>query len=159
MIRNDFKTNVLLNNTKGEDTRFYIELSELEKEELILSLQFFGFDFEKFVNSFKNNLFEMQRQNFMKKSSDESLFNILSSSLNLIVSSVEQPIALDRYISILDNNYNNFVNLMYNVDLFIKSFMLALISTFGRNYTERLGSLWLHAVSKFYKSVNIYFKR
>ena len=43
-----------------------------------------------------------------------------------------------------------------NKDLFVRSFMNAVVYTFKGNYTERLGNLWYKAVTSFVNSAEPY---
>ena len=110
---------------------------------------------EEFVITFYKNFLEEKTLKIIQSSTKESLINMITSSLNLIISSIEQPIPLEEYMEILIDKHPNFVNIIKNSDLFTKSFMKALVDTFKGNYNDRLGSLWYKAVSNFCTSVNL----
>ena len=126
---------------KKEKDLFLI-LTNDEKEEMISSLAFLGTNFENFVIKFYEGFLASQTLKFIQNRSKEDLINMFSSALNLIITSIEQPIPLEEYMDILINKQPGFAGLIKNKELFIKSFMNALIDSFKQNYTERLGLLW-----------------
>ena len=129
--------------------------SDDEKRELISSVLFLGPNFNNFVNSFYKTFQERESTNFIASSSEEALVNILSSSLNLIITSLEQPGSLREFGPILVGRQPNFRRLLKNRELFLKSFIFAIVDTFKDNYNDRLGLLWYRAVSDFSSSINL----
>lgn len=122
-------------------------VSAIEKQEIISSLLFLGPNFNDFVNSFYKT-FQERKLDDVFKSSEESLVNSLSSSLNLLITSLEQPDSLKELAPTVIERYPNLKNLVRDKNLFLKSFMGALVDTFKNNYNDRLGLLWYKALFK-----------
>ncbi len=141
----------------GKKKDLYLGFTSIEKGEMISSLQFIGPDFQKFIKSFYESFSEKSTIIFVKNTSEESLINMLSSCLNLIISSLEQPIPLDEYMDILKSRHPNFPGMIKNKDLFVKSFMQAIINTFKNNYNDRIGNLWFKAVTIFVSTVSLFY--
>ena len=146
MLRSNFNQNQQTNN--------FVEFSTDEKQELIDSLQYLGLNFENFVISFYETFLQNKTLEIIQNNTKESLINMLVASLNIIISSIEHPIPIIEYKNILNSKYPDFTNMLMKRDLFIKSFMFAIVDTFKDNYNERLGYLWFKQVSDF---INSYF--
>ena len=140
----------------GRKNELFLDVSSEEREELIASLTFLGPKLQSFVVTFYESFLAKKTLNFIQNNSKESLINMLSASLNLIISSIQQPLPLEEYLNILITNYPSFTSMMKNKDLFVSSFMNAVIYTYKKNYNERLGNLWYKAVSNFATSVEPY---
>ena len=125
---------------------------------MLASLQFIGQDFQTFVLSFYKEFLGKNTLKFVQQETEESLVNMISSSLNLIITCLENPFPLADYIAIIVSNYPKFPEMIKNKDLFVKSFMNALLNCFKENYNERLGMLWYKAVSIFSVSVDFLLK-
>ena len=141
MFRSNLNANIPINNLTPKKKDLYIEFSSYEKEEIISSLQFMGPDFENFVKIFYESFSEKNSSIFMQNKSEEDLINMLSTCLNLIVTSLEQPIPLDEYVSILIERHPNFNEIIKDKDLFVKSFLKSIVGTFKENFNDRLGGL------------------
>lgn len=124
-------------------------LTSEEKQELISSLCLIADNMEQFVVNFYQNFLHEKNLNLIKQNTNESLINMFSSSLSMIISQIEHPFPIEEYIDILSVKHPDFMSMMIDKDLFQKSFMNALIDTFGENYTEHLGNLWHTAVSNY----------
>ena len=130
-----------------------IDFSPDQRQEVLASLEFLGPGLSNFIEGFFNHFTTHKTKEFIFKHTEESLTNMLSSSLNLIISSIDQPIPLVEYITIIEARLPHFKDLLKNKDLFIKSFMNALVDSFQGNYTERLGKLWFKAVTSYVNAV------
>ena len=156
MINPNVNVNPPVNNMYARSNELYVDVSSPEREELIASLNFLAPKLQSFVVTFYESFLEKQTLNFIQNNTKESLINMLSASLNLIISSIQQPLPLDDYINILITNYPSFPSMIENKDLFVRSFMNAVVYTFKGNYTERLGNLWYKAVTSFVNSAEPY---
>ena len=156
MINPNVNVNPPVNNMYARSNELYVDVSPPEREELIASLKFLAPKLQSFVVTFYESFLEKQTLNFIQNNNKESLINMLSASLNLIISSIQQPLPLDDYINILTTNYPSFPSMIKNKDLFVRSFMNAVVYSFKGNYTERLGNLWYKAVTSFVTSVEPY---
>ena len=154
MLKPNLNATVRINNIDIKKKSLYDEFLPSEKNEMIASLQFIGTDFQTFVLSFYRTFLGKSTLKFVQNQSEESLINMVSASLNLIITCISDPNPLADYIDILVETHPNFPELLKNSDLFSKSFMNALIGAFKKNYNERLGVLWFKAVSTFAVSVN-----
>ena len=159
MINPNYNTRLLLNNMYTKKKELCINLPLEEREELLASLQLLAPKLESFIRSFYESYRENQKldlisKEFLFNKQSETLINMLSASLNLIISSIQQPLPLDDYLYILTTNYPNFSIMIRKKDLFIRSFMNAIIDSFKGNYYERLGNLWYEVIFKFVTSVN-----
>ena len=146
-----------VNNFKLKTKEQLLEFSTDEKKEIINSLEFLGLIFENFVVSFYKNFLAEQTLKFIKNNSKENLINMLTTSLNIIVSSIEHPIPLEEYVQILDLKYPYFSDLIKKPDLFTQAFMFAIIDTYKENYTDRLGELWYRIAFKFVTEMYLFF--
>lgn len=138
----------------------FSDFSPSEKSEMITSLQFIGPDFQNFIISFYSDFLGIGGKNnlhFVQQQSEESLINMISVSLNLIITCLESPTPLVDYLDNLIAQHPNYKGIISNPDLFIKAFMKAIINTFKENYNERLGLLWFNACSIFAHSMNSFF--
>lgn len=154
MINNNLNATVRINYVDVRQKSLYGDFSASEKCEMIASLQYIGADFQNFVLAFYGAYLGKTTLKFVQKESEESLINMVSASLNLIITCLEDPIPLSDYIDILVGTHPTFPEFIKNTDLFTKSFMRALVNTFKGNYNERLGMLWYKAVSIFALSVD-----
>ena len=158
MINANLNATVRINYVDIKKKNLYADFSASEKCEMIASLQFLGPDFQNFVLSFYGAFLDKNTLKFVQKESEESLINMVSASLNLIITCLDSPIPLGDYIDILIQRHPNFPQIVKNTDLFAKAFMRALINTFKENYNERLGMLWFKAVSTFAVSIDYLLK-
>lgn len=155
MINNNLNATIRINTVDITKKTLFTDFSASEKCEMIASLQYIGTDFQSFVLSFYGGfLVDKYNLKFVQKESEESLINMLTVSLNLIITCIETPFPLADYIENIANSYPTYRELVKNTDLFAKAFMKALVGTFKENYTERLGVLWFKAVSTYAVSVN-----
>ena len=159
MINNNLNATVRINYIDIKKKSLYADFSASEKNEMIASLQFIGPDFQSFVISFYGAFLDKKTLKFVQKESEESLINMVSASLNLIITCLDNPIPLADYIDLLAERHPNFPELVKDTDLFAKSFMKAIMSSFKENYNERLGILWFKAVSTFAVSVDYLLKK
>lgn len=157
MFRPNINAHIPSPDVADKKRNLYLQFSQSEKEEILASLQFIGPDFQNFVKAFYNSFSEKSTSTFIENNSEESLINMLSSCLNLIITSLEQPIPLDEYMDILKVRHPSFPGMIKNKDLFVKSFMRAIIETFQNNYNERIGNLWFKAVMSFTTTVSLFF--
>ena len=158
MINNNLNASVRINYVDLNKKSLYTDFSANEKSEMIASLQYIGPDFQNFILSFYGAFLGKSTLKYVQNESEESLINMVSASLNLIITCLESPIPLSDYIDILIETHPTFPELIKNSDLFIKSFMKAIVNTFKENYNERLGILWYKAVSTFTLSVDYLLK-
>ena len=154
MINTNLNATVRINSVNIKTKNLYEDFSDSEKTEMIASLQFIGSNFQTFVLSFYREFLSRNTLKFVQGESEESLINMVSASLNLIITCLHSPIPLADYIETLVYYNPNFIELVKNSDLFAKSFMKAVLDSFKENYNERLGVLWFKAVSTFAVSVN-----
>lgn len=159
MINNNLNATIRIDVVDINKKSLFTDFSASEKNEMIASLSYIGPDFQTFVLSFYRGFLGKDTLPFVKNESEESLINMLTVSLNLIITCIETPFPLADYIENIAQNYPNYPQLVKNTDLFAKSFMKALIGTFKDNYTERLGVLWYKAVSTFAVSVDSLLKK
>ncbi len=155
----NLKASVRINYVDIKKKNLYADFSPSEKCEMIASLQYLGPDFQQFVLSFYGAFLGKKTLKIVQNETEESLVNMVSASLNLIITCLESPIPLAEYIDTLIQRHPNYPAMVKNTDLFAKSFMKALINTFKENYNERLGMLWFKAVSTFAVSVDNLIKR
>ena len=153
MINPNVNINTPINNMYLRSNELYVDVSAPEREELIASLKFLAPKLQSFVVTFYESFLEKQTLSFIQNNTKESLINMLSASLNLIIASIEQPLPLDDYLNVLVNSYPSFPSMIKNKDLFVRSFMNAVVYSFKGNYNERLGNLWYNAVASFVTTV------
>lgn len=134
-----------------------LDVTESEKQELINSLSIIGRNFTIFVRTFEETYSEKIPLKFLQNMSEETLINMLSSALNLIISSINENFPLDEYLNVLTETHPYFLDIVKIKDLFHKSLMKAVIDSLGSFYTEKLGVLWFKAVLKFNKLIIILF--
>lgn len=133
-------------------------LSMDEKEEIINSLDFLADNVENLVVNFYDYFLDEQNVNLINQITNESLINMFSSSLSIIISQIENPFYIQEYIRILSLKYPNLISMMSDKELFQQSFMNALIDTLGENYTAHLGNLWQKAIVNYMSEIENYFK-
>ena len=158
MINSNLNTIVPINLTNFRKASNQYNFSTEEKAEMIASLQFFGPNLKNFVFSFYKAFISKKISKFDRKESESSLINMLSASTNLIITCLESPNLLIEYIEILLAHHPSFSKIIQYTDLFVNSFMIAIIDSFKENFNERLGALWFKAVSSFAFSVNLLLK-
>ena len=158
LINTNLNATIRINYVDLNKKSLYADFSSSEKCEMIASLQFIGSDFQTFILSFYKAFLEKKTLKFVQKETEESLINMVSASLNLIITCIENPIPLADYIDILVATHPKFPELVKDTELFAKAFMKSLIDTFKENYNERLGILWFKAVSTFAISVDFLLK-
>ena len=156
MFNPNLNSNAQFNNMYARKNELFLDVSSEEREELIASLSFLGPKLQSFVVTFYESYLDKKTLSFIQNNTKESLINMLSASLNLIIASIQQPLPLGEYLNIMMTNYPSFTDMMKNKDLFVSSFMNAVIYTFKTNYNERLGNLWYKAVFNFASSVEPY---
>lgn len=125
------------------------KISDIERQELISTLPIIGGNLENFVSHFYEHFLEKDTLKFIQQNSNESLINMFSSSLNIIISHTNDTFPLNEYLDVLITQHPGIKIMMHHKELFVNSFMQALIDTFKENYTERLGMLWFKSVSSF----------
>ena len=157
MINHNLNATVRINYVDIKKKNLYTDFSASEKHEMIASLQFIT-DFQSFVLSFYGAFLDKKTLKFVQNESEESLINMVSASMNLIITCLDNPIPLVDYIDLLAERHPNFPALVKDTDLFAKSFMKAIMDTFKKNYNERIGILWFKAVSTFAISVDYLLK-
>ena len=132
-------------NEMGQD----FKISDSERQELLSSLSLLGTNLEKFVSKFYEHFLDKDTLRFIQQNSNESLINMISSSLNIIFSHTDESFPLEEYLDVLNTQHPGNKIMMHHKDLYVNSIMQALIDTLKENYTERLGLLWYKAVSSF----------
>ena len=125
------------------------KISEEERQELTSSVSLLGLNLEQFVSNFYQHFLDQETLEFIQHHSKESLINMFSSSLNIIIAHTDESFPLGEYIDILKTQYPGISIMLQNKGLFISSFMQALVDTLKENYTDRLGYLWYKAISSF----------
>ena len=120
-----------------------------EREELTSSIPLLGQNLEKFVSNFYERFLDKDTLKFIKHHSKESLINMFSSSLNVIIAHTDESFPTDEYINLLKTQYPGISIMVQNRGLFISSFMQAIVDTLKENYNDRLGYLWYKAISSF----------
>lgn len=158
MLNTNLNATVRINYVDLNKKDLYADFSNSDKCEMIASLQFIGPDFQTFILSFYRAFLEKKTLKFVQNETEESLVNMVSVSLNLIITCIENPIPLTEYIDNLITKHPKFPEMVKDTNLFAKAFMKALLDTFKENYNERLGILWYKAVSTFAVSVNYLLK-
>jgi hemoglobin-like flavoprotein len=156
MINPTANAHVYVNNADIRKKNQIFELTQNEKQEFLSSLPLLSPDFEKFVKSFYKSFLEINTLKLVQNKSNESLINLLSSSLNIIICTIEHPIPIDDYMDILITKHPDFKEMIKNKDLFVKSFIYAIIDTFASNYNDRIGAIWTKAIANFVVSVNLF---
>ena len=124
-------------------------LTNDEKQELNSSLCLIADNMEQLVVHFYQNFLHEKNLKLIKQNTNESLINMFSSSLSMIISQIEHPFSIQEYFRILLMKHPDFITMMEDKNLFQQSLMNALIDVFGVNYSERLGNLWYRAVSNY----------
>ena len=125
------------------------KMSDEEREELTSSVTLLGSDLEKFVSNFYQHFLDQETLEFIQHHSKESLINMFSSALNIIIAHTDESFPFDEYIRILKEQYPGISIMLQNKGLFVSSFMQAIVDTLKENYTDRLGYLWYKATSSF----------
>ena len=125
------------------------KISDEERQELNASIPLLGLNLEQFVSNFYQHFLEKETLHFIQHHSKESLINMFSTTLNIIIAHTDESFPLEEYITILKTEYPGIVIMIQNKGLFINSFMQALVDTLKGNYTDRLGYLWYKAISSF----------
>ncbi len=125
------------------------KISDLERQELTSCVPLLGQNLEKFVSSFYEHFLDKETLKFIQHHSKESLINMFSSSLNIIIAHTDESFPTEEYINILKTQYPGITIMTQNKGLFISSFMQAIVDTLKENYNDRLGYLWYKAISSF----------
>jgi len=125
------------------------KVSDEERQELTSTVPLLGLKLEKFVSSFYEHFLEKETLHFIQHHSRDSLINMFSSALNLIIAHTEESFPIQEYIESLKTQYPGISIMMQNKGLFISSFMNAIVETLKENYTDRIGYLWYKAISSF----------
>jgi hypothetical protein len=125
------------------------KISDEERQELNSSLPLIGLNLEKFVSNFYQHFLEKETLEFIQHHSKESLINLFSSALNIIIAHTDGSFPLEETINIFKAQYPGITILIHHKGLFINSFMHAFIETIKENYNDRLGYLWYKAISSF----------
>lgn len=120
-----------------------------ERQELTSSVSLLGSDLEKFVSNFYQHFLDQETIEFIQHHSKESLINMFSSCLNIIIAHTDESFPLNDYINMLKTQYPGITIMLQNKGLFISSFMQAIVATLKDNYSDRLGYLWYKATSSF----------
>lgn len=125
------------------------KITSEERQELNSTIPFLGQNLEKFVSNFYERFLDKDTLEFIQHHSKESLINMFSSSLNVIIAHTDETFPTEEYINMLKAQYPGITIMVQNRGLFISSFMQALVDTLKENYTDRLGYLWYKAISSF----------
>ena len=125
------------------------KINDQERQELTSSIPLLGANLEKFVSSFYEHFLDQDTLHFIQHHSKESLINMFSSSLNVIIAQTDESFPLEDNINKLKTQYDGILILVHIMVLFISSFMQAIGDTLKENYTDRLGYLWYKAISGF----------
>ena len=125
------------------------KISDEERQELTACIPLLGQKLEKFVSNFYEYFLDKDTLHFIQHHSKESLINMFSSSLNIIIAHTDESFPTEEYITSLKTQYPGITIMVQNKGLFISSFMQALVETLKENYTDRLGYLWYKAISSF----------
>ena len=125
------------------------KITDEERQELTSSIPLLGLNLEKFVSNFYQHFLDKDTLEFIQHHSKESLINMFSSSLNIIIAHTEESFPTEEYINILKAQYPGITIMIQNKGLFISSFMEAIVDTLKENYYDRLGYLWYKAISSF----------
>ena len=123
------------------------KISDEERQELTSSITLLNL--EQFVSNFYQHFLDQETLEFIQHHSKESLINMFSSSLNIIIAHTDESFPIDEYINILKAQYPGITIMVQNKGLFISSFMQAFVDTLKENYNDRLGYLWYKAISSF----------
>ena len=125
------------------------KITDEERQELTSSVPLLGLNLEKFVSNFYQHFLDKDTLEFIKHHSKESLINMFSSSLNIIIAHTDESFPTDEYINTLKVQYPGITIMLQNKGLFISSFMQAIVDTLRENYNDRLGYLWYKAISSY----------
>lgn len=123
------------------------KMSDEERQELTSSVTLL--DLENFVSNFYQHFLDQDTLEFIQHHSKESLINMFSASLNIIIAHTDESFPFNEYINILKTQYPGITIMLQNKGSFISSFMQAMVDTLKKNYTDRLGYLWYKAISSF----------
>lgn len=123
------------------------KISDEERQELTSSITLLNL--ENFVSNFYQHFLDQETLEFIQHHSKESLINMFSASLNIIIAHTDESFPLAEYLDSIKMQYPGITIMLQNKGLFISSFMQAFVDTLKENYTDRLGYLWYKAISSF----------